>query len=614
MPRFRVGVLHDQDITSLTALTGYSDWRVTNDVGQVAVEVPWNRGVRMLEKYEKSIDLKWYASVGEMIIMNLARSPAPGTALAALKDAPKEQTAASKKRALKKAAVGNVAYHKAFAAGRLKAYLRHAQEATQKLPADYYGSSNGFGMWRYPDDIVEYNADYRFLLFTDTLTETEQAELRKETEERTAIRQANAVSVLTEATQEVKKHARQIGLLKVDVGDESSAANVENVVPCDLANSSIPILEDWTWDYNDPVRTIDPDLFMTNRKMESWFAKFATLRQFMSPVGRGTGSGETSYEPVRTMISFRFRKLVGYVLAEYPYPWCRSQFTDKHAHIAKELLGTMQWMMDNINEKKKRKYLSHIGEYIADWVYTEMLTRAGRKIKNYPIKNGSYRYLYDALQSQIATYLKDDDLQQWNNFANHFSKDEAIGDMFETFVAVKCFNSDCSTIMMLLETVFYDEHAVEWNEEKQSWMTTPQLTIDAEVKLALVRTWVSGVQPEDADDPLDLRDKGDPIGPEIRPNTQPVNPIGSLEENSESAAQQLASLREFSAAPVQERPAEGADSDDDWGDWKTQRGVELPGPMDVRSEERQRTWELHKRIKTMKKSNKINLELSLIHI
>ena len=133
-------------------------------MGQVAVDVPWTRGVTLVTEHEDSEKLKNYASVGEAIIMNLGRSTAVAATSLAIADVPKVLSASQRKRAIRKKETGAHKYHEVNAAGKFIIYLKHAHAATVKLPTDYYGSSIGFGMWSVPESFNGFDENRRFKL------------------------------------------------------------------------------------------------------------------------------------------------------------------------------------------------------------------------------------------------------------------------------------------------------------------------------------------------------------------------------------------------------------------------------------------------------------------
>ena len=181
-PRFRVGVLHDQTAKNLKDITGWEKWSLTNGVGNIAFDVSWVSGADTVKKYEEEKFLSRHGSVSEAILMNLKREPpvlrppgATGEPMEAIEDQQFEAKAVSKsaaRRQRKKVQAGGAGELKATTGGPKKfaGYLRYAHQAIVKLPADYYGSSNGMGMWRLPE----------FENLTDDRTESEDQQGKRQ--------------------------------------------------------------------------------------------------------------------------------------------------------------------------------------------------------------------------------------------------------------------------------------------------------------------------------------------------------------------------------------------------------------------------------------------------
>ena len=151
------------------------------------------------------------------------------------------------------------------------------------------------------------------------------------------------------------------------------------------------------------------------------------------------------------------------------------------------------------------------GGHLADWIFTEMLERTGRKIKYQAVFNYLYKLLWVTMTHNVEIYhaRNPENVALWKNIAGHISKDDKIGDIFEIYVAVKCFNGDMVPIMVLMENVFYDYHRYDTHNWKQSDASVKV----ANQKLALVRTWISGIGGPNPTDPLNLRLLGDTPAP-----------------------------------------------------------------------------------------------------
>ena len=134
--------------------------------------------------------------------------------------------------------MGAAEYRSTFSSpNKLANYLRFAHNATVKLEADYYGSSNGLGMWELPN-MGDLKVDSVYPLVDVVRSEAERRDLADITELRTKINKEAAKDVIQEATHEVKRHARQLGILVTE--DEKVLA-----VPKDLQCDEIPVLDEW---------------------------------------------------------------------------------------------------------------------------------------------------------------------------------------------------------------------------------------------------------------------------------------------------------------------------------------------------------------------------------
>ena len=140
-------------------------------------------------------------------------------------------------------------------------------------------------------------------------------------------------------------------------------------------------------------------------------------------------------------------------------------------------------MWDNHDQKAKRNFLAHIGGHLADWTYTEMLERAGHRCKYRVVYNSQYQYLLGKIKQEITHIMRDkpDQLRIFNEVTDFFSSDVAIGDIFESYVAMKFFNNEAEAVMMLLEIIFYDEFQLN-----KSGQVTQDGTLAANRELALV--------------------------------------------------------------------------------------------------------------------------------
>ena len=266
-PRFRIGVLHDQSIRNLTDITGWRTWSLTEDTGHVGLDISWLRGAKTVKRYENDESLRRHSSVSEAIIMNLSRDPVVMRStegrsagfMIPIADAPEKIPELSKsaaKRARKKERMGGAEnYRSAITSpAKLAGFIRHAHQSTVKLPVDYYGSSNGMGMWTLPD-FATLSPETEFHL-VDTINETERQELNVITEQRMEIHKETAKDVIQEATHEVKRHARQLGML-ITATEASTGQEPVLAVPKDLASDNIPHLDEWTWTHGNILNHFD---------------------------------------------------------------------------------------------------------------------------------------------------------------------------------------------------------------------------------------------------------------------------------------------------------------------------------------------------------------------
>ena len=229
----------------------------------------------MVQRYEDEEKLQGHASVSDAIIMNLNadpdldRAPRGPSATPAIEDAPAEPAGRSKvslKRQRKKDRMGAAEYKSQFTSpNKFANFLRFAHTATVKLKTDYYGSSNGMGMWSLPD-FESLTPDSEFPLIDTVRNETEKLELATITEQRTKINKEAAKDVIQEATHEVKRHARQLGILVTE--DDKVLA-----VPKDLQSDEIPVLDEWTWNYQNIFQQLDSELFC-DKSQEEWINMF----------------------------------------------------------------------------------------------------------------------------------------------------------------------------------------------------------------------------------------------------------------------------------------------------------------------------------------------------
>ena len=224
------------------------------------------------------------------------------------------------------------------------------------------------------------------------ISEDAKRERLIKTEQRTKINRENAKDVIQEATQEVKVHARQLGMLLTP--DDISAAHPIPSVPKDLESDHIPALDEWKYSYDNIFEQLDEELFYRKSK-ENWIQMFVALKYHKESGSQETVQGDlaSSSGVVGTEIGdrppgssqviacYRFRKLVSYVMASYPHPCCRGIPEANYELIAKEMVRTVAWVWNMHGNAGKRKYLSHVGGHLADWIFTEMLERTGRRIK-----------------------------------------------------------------------------------------------------------------------------------------------------------------------------------------------------------------------------------------
>ena len=165
-------------------------------------------------------------------------------------------------------------------------------------------------------------------------------------------------------------------------------------------------------------------------------------------MGTGDGDHVDADSSDRTTISFRFRKLITWVFSEYPHEKCRDFPENNLEKVALDMIPMLQWVWDNHTEKAKRNFLAHIGGHLADWTYTEMLERAGQRCVYRVVYNGQYQYLLGKIKQEITHIMRDkpEQLRIFNEVTDFFSSDVAIGDIFESYIAMKFFNNEAEKV------------------------------------------------------------------------------------------------------------------------------------------------------------------------
>ena len=143
-----------------------------------------------------------------------------------------EQSAASKKRAKKKARMEAGEYDMLKNLKAYVGYLRLARCAYVKLTDDYHGSSEGLGVWEIPAYFHDFNEGHRFVLLEHEAT----AEERRKAAEVTSLRTEKMCdATIAAATERGTGHEAVRGVVNR------------------LAQDSIPKIEEWTWSCEDPM-------------------------------------------------------------------------------------------------------------------------------------------------------------------------------------------------------------------------------------------------------------------------------------------------------------------------------------------------------------------------
>ena len=77
------------------------------------------------------------------------------------------------------------------------------------------------------------------------------------------------------------------------------------------------------------------------------------------------------------------------------------------------MVGYMKFYWNLDHRGKFRKYLSHIGGYMADYINSELQCRAGKlkPTKQFmSVGNGAYTYIFGKLNESISSYLDSGEL------------------------------------------------------------------------------------------------------------------------------------------------------------------------------------------------------------
>ena len=260
--------------------------------------------------------------------------------------------------------------------------------------------------------------------------------------------------------------------------------------------------------------------------------------------------------------------------------------------------------MNNIFSAKRRKSLSHIGGFLADYINSELKCRAGlmKPTKSYAaICNGTFQYILKQLDEHKTSYLDEQELGTWESAVSVLTNPESLGDVFEIGVLLSSLMNDAKGIMLLAETVFYTENSLD-----DHWQENPIKEYEAIRLLGLTRTWVTGyAAAQDLDvvrnqtgivisqkvtevqDPFGIcprpaSSSGTIVGEVVRADSAyswvnirstvrtPFQVADSTKgfdmEESENDKRALQEVQQYSAQPViSAAAAEEVSSDDDWG-------------------------------------------------
>ena len=134
------------------------------------------------------------------------------------------------------------------------------------------------------------------------------------------------------------------------------------------------------------LQHFDEALFY-NKRREDWMGMFMDFKYHSDPETEGAEAGDPTSVPMRVTVSYRYRKMVSYVMAHYPHERCQSLPEHRLRFLAKDLLFTLRWVWKNFDKSAKRKYVSHVGGYLADWINAEILGRSGRRVKYQVVYN-----------------------------------------------------------------------------------------------------------------------------------------------------------------------------------------------------------------------------------
>ena len=68
----------------------------------------------------------------------------------------------------------------------------------------------------------------------------------------------------------------------------------------------------------------------------------------------------------------------------------------------KSVAQTMAWTLANMHNKERRKEVSHLGGWIADYMNTELYSRTNRWLKSYrAVGNWTYREVFEEYKAEI---------------------------------------------------------------------------------------------------------------------------------------------------------------------------------------------------------------------
>ena len=323
---------------------------------------------------------------------------------------------------------------------------------------DYYGSSNGFGMWNMPANFEGFDKEYRFRL-VENLPSAMAEERERLTEYRTSNHKEATYNTAVDVAQEARCMARQAGMMTVDASastvnhfkglvqsDLSQFREPVRVVPKDLALETLPTAYPMDWAVNRPATRLLKTLAPPNQ-MQRWLDTFSNYE-----LGQQVVTDPNEFNLMK--FDIKYRKLVSWAMASYPFD-NEAPFERAEA-LTKWICKCMKFTLDHWRQGDRRKSLSHLGGFLADYINSEMDCRAGLLKPNKKwrvVVNGTYRHIIWKLTATKDNYLNADERATWNKAIEDIQKDDPLGDVLEIGVALAMFNNEPQDIMMLMETV-----------------------------------------------------------------------------------------------------------------------------------------------------------------